>query len=98
VTVTTPGGVLTSNRVFRVLPGILSFSPSSGPVGTQVTITGTNFTGATRVTFGGVKATTFTVNNDSQITATVPTGAKTGPLTVTTPEGTATSSTVFTVT
>jgi uncharacterized repeat protein (TIGR03803 family) len=98
VTVTTPGGVLTSNRVFRIHPGILSFSPSSGPVGTQVTINGTNFTGATRVTFGGVKAITFTVNNDSQITATVPTGAKTGTITVTTPEGTATSSTVFTVT
>src|ERR1700676_2367019 len=97
VTVTTPGGRLTSNRKFRVLPSIVSFSPTSGPVGTQVTINGTSFTGATKVTFGGVKA-TFTVNSDTLITATVPTGAKTGKIQVTAPYGTATSSQDFTVT
>jgi len=98
VTVTTPGGVLTSNRAFRVHPGNITFTPTSGPVGTQVTITGTNFTGATRVTFGGVKATTFSVDSDTQITATVPVGAKTGKIQVTTPQGTGTSATDFTVT
>ena len=98
VTVSTPGGKLTSNRVFRVTPAILSFSPTSGPVGTPVTITGTSFTGAKKVTFGGVKATTFSVDSDTQITATVPTGAKTGKIQVTTPGGTATSATDFTVT
>jgi uncharacterized repeat protein (TIGR03803 family) len=98
VTVTTPGGTLISNRVFRVIPAILSFTPTSGPVGTQVTITGTSFTGATKVTFGGVKATTFSVDSDTQITATVPTGAKTGKIQVTSPGGTATSTTDFTVT
>jgi uncharacterized protein (TIGR03437 family) len=67
-------------------------------VGTQVTITGTSFTGATKVTFGGVKATMFSVDSNTQITATVPTGAKTGKIQVTTPGGTATSSGVFTVT
>jgi uncharacterized repeat protein (TIGR03803 family) len=98
VTVTTPGGKLTSNKIFRVIPAILSFSPTSGPVGTPVTITGTSFTGATKVTFGGVKATSFSVDSDTQITATVPTGAKTGRIQVTTPGGTATSATDFTVT
>jgi uncharacterized repeat protein (TIGR03803 family) len=98
VTVTTPGGTLTSNRIFRVTPVILSFSPTSGPVGTPVTITGTSFTGASKVTFGGVKATAFSVDSDTQITATVPTGAKTGKIQVTTPGGTATSPGVFTVT
>ena len=98
VTVTTPGGNLTSNKIFRVVPVILSFSPTSGTVGTKVTITGTSFTGATKVTFGGVKATTFSVDSDTQITATVPTGAKTGRIQVTTPGGTATSPGVFTVT
>ena len=98
VTVSTPGGKLTSNRIFRVTPAILSFNPPSGPVGTQVTITGTSFTGAKKVTFGGVKATTFSVDSDTQITATVPTGAKTGKIQVTTPGGTATSATDFTVT
>jgi uncharacterized repeat protein (TIGR03803 family) len=96
VTVTMPGGTLTSNRKFRVLPSIVSFSPTSGTVGTQVTINGTSFTGATKVTFSGVKA-TFTVNSDTMITATVPTGAKTGKIQVTAPYGTATSSGVFTV-
>jgi len=98
VTVTTPGGVLTSNKIFRVTPVILSFNPQSGPVGTPVTITGTSFTGATQVTFGGVKATSFSVDSDTQITATVPTGAKTGKIAVTTPGGTAKSATNFTVT
>jgi uncharacterized repeat protein (TIGR03803 family) len=97
VTVTTPGGTLTSNKIFRVIPVILSFSPASGPVGTQVTITGTSFTGATKVTFGGVKA-TFSVDSDTQIAATVPTGAKTGKIQVMTPGGTATSASDFTVT
>ena len=98
VTVTTPGGKLTSNTIFRVAPVIISFSPPSGPVGQQVTISGNSFAGTTKVTFGGVKATVFSVDNDAQITATVPTGAVTGKIQVTTPDGTATSSTDFTVT
>ena len=79
-------------------PTITSFTPTSGPAGTVVTIIGTNFTGATSVTFGGVAATGPTVNSPTQITATVPAGAVTGPIAVTTPGGTATSSTSFTVT
>jgi uncharacterized repeat protein (TIGR03803 family) len=98
VTVTTPGGKLKSNRKFLVTPAILSFTPPSGPVGTSVTITGTSFTGASKVTFGGVKATTFTVDTDSQITATVPTGAVTGKIQVTTLGGVASSATSFNVT
>lgn len=78
-------------------PTVSSFTPSSGPSGTSVTITGTNFTGATAVTFNGA-ATTFTVNSGTQITATVPTGATTGPIAVTTPAGTGTSTASFTVT
>jgi uncharacterized repeat protein (TIGR03803 family) len=97
VTVTTPGGALKSNRKFLVTPAILSFTPLSGPVGTPVIITGTSFTGTTKVTFGGVKAVTFTVDSDSQITATVPTGAKTGKIQVTTAGGTASSTQTFTV-
>jgi uncharacterized repeat protein (TIGR03803 family) len=97
VRVKTPSRTLTSNLNFRVTPTISSFTPTSGPVGTSVVITGESFTGATSVTFGGVKA-TFSVNSDEQITAKVPSGAKTGKIGVTTPGGTATSTGTFTVT
>jgi uncharacterized repeat protein (TIGR03803 family) len=97
VTVKTSAGTLESNRVFRVTPQILSFNPTSGAVGTSVTITGVSLKQATKVAFGGVAA-TFTVNSDKQVTATVPTGALTGHITITTPGGVAVSSGVFTVT
>jgi hypothetical protein len=73
-----------------------TYSPTSGPVGTPVTITGAYLTGTTKVTFGGVSA-SFTVNSSTQITATVPTGAKTGKITITTNGVTVASSTSFTV-
>ena len=97
VTVKTSSGTLTSNHVFVVTPFIKSFNPTSGKVGTVVDITGTTFTGTTKVTFGGVAA-SFTVNSDTQVTATVPTGAVTGKIAITTPAGTAISSGIFTVT
>jgi hypothetical protein len=79
-------------------PTITGFDPTSGPVGQAVTITGTNFTGATAVSFNGTADPTFSVTNDTTISATVPSGASTGPIAVTTPGGTATSGTDFTVT
>jgi len=97
VSVATSSGTLASNRVFLVVPTITSFTPTSGPVGTQVVISGSGFTGVTSVKFGS-KAATFTVNNDSTITATVPTGAKTGKISATSAGGKATSKTAFTVT
>ncbi len=99
LSVTTPGGTATSTSNFTVVspPAITSFAPTSGPLGTSVTISGTNFSGATAVTFNGVSA-AFTVNSATSIQATVPAGATTGPLSVTTPGGTATSTNNFTVT
>jgi uncharacterized repeat protein (TIGR03803 family) len=96
VTVTTPSGTLLSRQNFKLLPVILSFKPGNGPMGTQVTLTGTGLTGTTSVTFGGVKA-TFTVNSATQVTAIVPTGAMTGRIKITTAGGTATSPASFTV-
>ena len=78
-------------------PSISGFSPSSGAVGSSVTISGSHFTGATGVSFGGMGASVFTVNSDAQITATVPSGASSGPISVTTPNGTASSASSFTV-
>ena len=89
VTVTTPGG--TSNSLpFRVLspaPTLTNLSPSNGPIGTSVTITGTNLTGTTSVSFNGSSA-SLVVNSTTQLTATVPGGATTGLATATTPGGT----------
>jgi hypothetical protein len=101
IDVTNADGTDTSATDFNVAtttcPTITSFTPTSGPVGTSVVITGTNLTGATVVSFNGVNATTFTVNSATQITATVPTTATTGPIRVTTPNGTGSSLTNFTI-
>jgi len=98
LSVVTPTGTIPSMSPFLVVPMIVSFSPTSGPVGTPVVITGNSFTGATKVTFGGVSATSFTVNSNTQITAIVPKGARTGKIGLTAPGGTAKSSGIFTVT
>jgi uncharacterized repeat protein (TIGR03803 family) len=96
VTVTTGSTTLTSTKTFKVLPTITSFTPSSGPVGTSVTITGTGLKQTTKVTFSG-KSASFTVVSDTEVTATVPTGATTGKIIVTTKGGSVTSATSFTV-
>jgi len=105
----TAAGQATSTTSFTVTPvpapTISSFTPAFGPVGTSVTITGTNFSGTisgasfttSSVKFNTTTATSFTVNSATQITATVPTGATTGKISVTTPGGTATSAANFTV-
>jgi hypothetical protein len=78
-------------------PTVTSFTPSTGPAGTTVTITGTEFNSITSVRFNGVNA-SFTVNSTTSITATVPSGASTGAITVVNGSGTGTSGTNFTVT
>ncbi len=99
VQVTTPSsGTLKTRVVFHLTPQILSFTPTSGAVGTPVQITGVSLTQTGGITFGGVNATTFTVNSDTQVTATVPIGATTGKIVVNTLGGSATSATSFTVT
>lgn len=55
---------------------VTSFTPTSGPVGTEITIIGTSLTGTT-VTFSGVNA-TIVSNNGTQLVVLVPTGAITG--------------------
>ncbi|MCC7173981.1 MAG: IPT/TIG domain-containing protein, partial [Bryobacterales bacterium] len=77
-------------------PAITGFSPTSGPAGTVVTISGSGFTGATAVRFNGVNAQAFTVVSDSEITATVPAAAGTGAVSVVAPGGTVQSAGVFT--
>ncbi len=78
-------------------PTITAFAPTSAAVGATVTLSGTNFTGATTVTFNGLAAASFAVVSGSAVTAVVPVGATTGPISLTTPAGTATTGTAFTV-
>ena len=67
---------------------ITSFAPTSAATGSVVTITGTNFTGATAVSFGGVSATSFKLVSSTTITAVVGPGAS-GNISVVTPRDTA---------
>lgn len=102
ISVANSGGIGTSADDFIVTPSpppsISSFNPTSGVVGTLVTITGANFIGATQVTFNGVAAGSFTVFSNASLTASVPAGASTGVIGVTAPGGTATSVDDFIVT
>ena len=55
---------------------LTGFTPASGPVGTVVTLTGNNVTGATSVTLGGVPA-PFSVLSATTLRVTVPAGVTT---------------------
>ena len=101
VTVTNPGGTGTGTGLYTYYntPTVSGIAPTGGPVagGTSVTLTGTNFTGATGMTVGGVAVTSFTVVNDTTITGT--TGAHAAGLvnvTVTNPGGTGTGTGLYT--
>lgn len=59
---------------------VTSFTPTSGPVGTEVTINGTGLTGTT-VTFSGVNA-TIVSNTGTQMVVVIPAGATTGMLSI----------------
>ncbi len=100
--VVTVGGVASNGVSFTVLPtpSITSLSPSSGTVGTSITITGTGFgttQGASTVTFNGTIASTVTSWSATSIVAPVPAGATTGYVVVTA-GGSASNGQYFTIT
>jgi len=66
------------------VPTITNFTPASGPVGTNVTITGTNFsaTPANNIVFFGATRATVTAATTTSLTVTVPVGATYQPITV----------------
>lgn len=91
------GSVMTLSRpsstvTVQVNPSITSISPSSGPPGTEVAITGSGFggsrgsggsaAGASYVSFNGTRATGYSKWTDTKIVCTVPDGASTGPVKV----------------
>jgi hypothetical protein len=92
VTATNPAGIGASTGSYFVgpEPTLTSFTPNAGPVGTEVTLTGSGFLGVTAVEFGG-SAASFSVESEFQIRANAPSGAAAGPISVTNPAGTVVS-------
>jgi uncharacterized repeat protein (TIGR03803 family) len=91
---TAGGGSSSEGVIFTLKAGLHAFVetvPTSGKVGSAVTILGNGLTGATAVTFNGTAA-TYTVVAATEITTTVPTGATTGKVRVTTSTGAVVSS------
>ncbi|HEV7239250.1 MAG TPA: IPT/TIG domain-containing protein, partial [Thermoanaerobaculia bacterium] len=75
------GGVWSNSIAFTVItPNVTSISPTSGPVGTQVTITGTGFgtTQGSGLVWLGTKYATVVSWSDTQVVATVASGSATG--------------------
>jgi uncharacterized repeat protein (TIGR01451 family) len=97
ISVTAPAGTTNSGTLlFYAAPIITGFTPTNGLPGTNVTISGNNFLGATAVTFNGVPASFTPPVNNTTLSARVPTNnVFTGPIAVTAPAGTATSSNAF---
>jgi hypothetical protein len=75
---------------------VQSFSPTSGPPGTAVQLTGSGFLSVTSVTFGGAAA-SFVVQSDAAMSAWVPEGASTGRIAVTSGAVVSAGSTEFVV-
>ena len=100
IMVTTADGSATSAATLTVVqpPRATSFAPAAAVVGTLITVTGTNMTGATLVTFtGGATAAPTVVTGATSLKVVVPEGALTGPVSVTNPTGTAPSAASFKV-
>jgi hypothetical protein len=94
VTVTTPSGTSVGTVAGEFVyttpaPTVTALSPTSGPAtgGTPVTISGTNFFGATAVHFGSVSAPILS-SGTTAITTLSPPGSGAVAVTVTTPGGT----------
>lgn len=100
ISVRTPEGMVNSDESFEIsvpAPKIYSISPSSGPVGTTVRISGSSFYSVQQVAFNNRAAIGPSVSTTA-ISARVPPGATTGSVTVRTPGGIARSVTPFEVT
>ena len=88
---------LTSAPAFAQTPTVTSISPTSGNVGTTVTITGTNFdaTAANNTVFFGATEATVSAASATSLSVTVPSGATFAPIQVTINNLTAESDEIF---
>ncbi|MGA2556226.1 MAG: IPT/TIG domain-containing protein [Verrucomicrobiota bacterium] len=76
---------------------ISGFFPTSGPVGTVVTVNGSGFSGATNFLFNGATYADFQIISSGQLQVVVPLGAGSGPLSVVVAGVTSASAGTFTV-
>ena len=99
IAVATPDGTGSSSTPFNVAvaPTISSFTPSSGTIGTRVSVSGAGFTTVTQVTLNG-RSTGYSITSDTQLSFVVPAGATSGPIALITPYFTTTSQSSFTIT
>ena len=79
-------------------PTITGISPSSGPVGTVVTITGTGMNGVDVIKIGRKALTSITGISSTSVSGVIPSGATTGPIFVSNSLGSDFNSIGFTVT
>jgi hypothetical protein len=76
IEITTPGGTATrSGFVYYPKPVISSFYPTSGGIGSVITLKGTSFNSVSVIRFGGINAASFTIQSDTIITAVMGAGA-----------------------
>lgn len=75
---------------------ILRISPTSGPEGSRVEITGKNLQGASAVFFGSIDS-TFTLRSPEEITILIPHNSATSTITAVTPRGRASSPFAFAI-
>lgn len=94
ITATNSSGTSSANVSIEVAvpkkpPVITSFTPTSSPSYTYITILGNYFTGTKSVTFGGKPSDDLYIVTPTEISCRVPNGAASGSIVVTTPYGSA---------
>lgn len=97
VTVVSPQGSGTSEETVQIIgsaPFINELIPDHAPRGTEITISGLNFSDVRGIRFNGIPAAFFAAGS-TQVRAIVPATATSGPVTVTTGAGTSTNAALF---
>ncbi len=103
IRITTQNGT-TTTLTFTILaaPTITSFTPTTGQLGTLITVTGTNLSGVTALRVNGVAATSLVVTGSTQVRGVVASnsnlGAGAATVQVVAPNGITTAASRFTIT
>jgi ABC-type transport system substrate-binding protein len=99
IQVTAPAGVATSAGTLSIIPppAVTGISPGTGPVGTPVTIAGTNLDHTVGVQIGGILTVPTSVST-TQVVFSIPPGAVTGTIKILATNGSASSVDTFIVT